>query len=154
MMYLRPTSLCKENVKLLFLSYLLRNEAQNPYNELLFQNSSIYCCLLILRTDVCWVWFTVTLVYRNLHVTTTTIDCIHLWKSIWVLPWGKWADFSALYRVQIKFYKMICKNFMGFWEAPTIVGYYLLKFSNIHFPKSSKILFLEVLSIKWTKQLE
>ena len=55
---------------------------------------------------------------------------------------------------KLNFYKMICKNFMGFWEAPTIVGYYLLKFSNIHFPKSSKILFLEVLSIKWTRQLE
>ena len=56
-----------------------------------------HCCTPIQSTDVCWIWFTVTLVYKNMQVATVTIDCIQLQQGIWVLAWVKWADFSALY---------------------------------------------------------
>ena len=56
-----------------------------------------HCCALIQRTDVCWVWVTVTLVYRNIQVATATIECIQLLQGMWVLAWVKWADLSAPY---------------------------------------------------------
>ena len=56
-----------------------------------------HCCALIQRTDVCWIWVTVTLVYRNIQVATATIECIQLLQGMWVLAWVKWADFSAPY---------------------------------------------------------
>ena len=58
------------------------------------------------------------------------------------------------FRVQIKCYKVILKNCKGCWAAPTMVGWDLLRFWNVHSPKSSKTVFLEVLCIKWTQQLE
>lgn len=56
-----------------------------------------HCCTLIQSTDVCWIWFTVTLIYKNMQVATVTIDYIQLQQGIWVLAWVKWADFSAPY---------------------------------------------------------
>ena len=50
------------------------------------------------RADVCFVSFTVTLVYRNTQVTTVMIYCIQFWQGIWVLGWGKWADLGAPYK--------------------------------------------------------
>ena len=54
-----------------------------------------YCyVLLTCWADVCHVWFTVTLVYRNVQVATVTVDCIQL-QGIWELVRGKWTDISA-----------------------------------------------------------
>ena len=56
-----------------------------------------HCCALTSRADVCRVWWTVTLICRNIQVATITIDCIQLRKDIWELAQGKWADVSTTY---------------------------------------------------------
>ena len=52
-------------------------------------------CAFTQMADICCVSFTVTLVYRNTQFATVTINCIRLLQDIWLLEWGKWADFGA-----------------------------------------------------------
>ena len=64
------------------------------------------------------------------------------------------AQWWMKHRVWIKYYKVFRKSCNGWREAPIMVECHLPKFWNVYFPKSSKTVFLEVLCIKWTKQLE
>ena len=40
------------------------------------------CYTLTYRADVYWVWFAVTLIHKNMHVTAITIDRIQLRQDI------------------------------------------------------------------------